>query len=92
MLKKICPMFSLWIVELWTVEDIHYQIIRNSSHERIRNIILDGTDSRTSVNRLVNEYQASIRNVSIPHNLLFLKSLSDCYAESLREKLSSSNS
>lgn len=74
------------------VEDIPYQIIRNSSHERIRNIILDGTDSRTSVIRLVNEYQASIRNVSIPHNLLFLKSLSDCYAESLREKLSSSNS
>jgi hypothetical protein len=74
------------------VEDIPYQIIKNSSHERMRNIILNGTDSRTSIVRLVDEYQSSIRNISIPQNLIFLKSLSNRYAESLRETLSSSNS
>ena len=74
------------------VEDIPYQIIKNSNHERMRNIILNGTDSRASMVRLVDEYQSSIRNISIPQNLIFLKSLSDRYAESLRETLSSSNS
>ncbi len=75
------------------LEDIPYQIIKNSSPERIRDIIMDGTDSsRASIVRLVNEYQSSIRNVSIPQNLVFLKSLSDRYAESLRETLSSSKS
>src|SRR5437899_6403194 len=60
------------------VEDIPYHRIKNSSHERIRNIILDGSDSsRASTIRLVSEYQASIRNISIPENLVFLKSLSD---------------
>ena len=73
------------------IEDIPYHIIKNSSHERIRNIILDGSDSsRASVIRLVNEYQASIRNISIRDNLVFLKSLSDHHAESLREMISSS--
>ena len=75
------------------IEDIPYQIIKNSSPERIRDIIMDGTDSsRASIVRLVNEYQSSIGNVSIPQNLVFLKSLSDRYAESLREMLSSSKS
>jgi hypothetical protein len=67
------------------VEDIRYQIIKNSSHERIRNIVLDGTDSRSSIVRLVNEYQVAIGNISIPHNLLFLKSLSHHYVDTLRE-------
>jgi hypothetical protein len=75
-----------------SVEDISHQIIKNSSHERMRNIILNGTDSRASIVRLVDEYQSSIRNISIPQNLIFLKSVSDRYAESLRETLSSSNS
>jgi hypothetical protein len=71
------------------VEDIPYNIIKNSSHERIRNIILDGSDSsRASIIRLVNEYQASIRSISIPDNLAFLKSLSAHHAESLREMIS----
>jgi hypothetical protein len=74
------------------VEDIPYQIIKNSSPERIRDTIMDGTDPRASIIRLVNEYQSSIRNISIPQNLVFLKSLSDRYAESLREMLSSSKS
>jgi len=75
------------------VEDIPYQIIKNSSPERIRDTIMDRTDSScASIVRLVNEYQSSIRNIPIPQNLVFLKSLSDRYAESLREMLSSSKS
>ena len=73
------------------VEDTPYQRIKNSSHERIRNIIVDGSDSsRASVIRLVNEYESSIRNISIPNNLLFLKSLSYYHVESLREMITSS--
>ena len=51
---------------------------------------MDQTPSRASVIRLVNEYQASIRNISIRDNLVFLRSLSDHHAESLRELISSS--
>jgi hypothetical protein len=72
------------------VEDIPYHIIKNSGHERIRNVVLDGTNSRSSVVRLVNEYQAAIRKISIPHTIVFLKSLSDHYADTLREIVSSS--
>jgi hypothetical protein len=72
------------------VEDIPYYIIKNSGHERIRNIVLDGTNSRSSIVRLVNEYQAAIRNICIPHNLVFLKSLSDHYADTLKGIVSSS--
>ena len=73
------------------IEDISYRRIKNSSHERVRNIIVDGSDSsRASIIRLVNEYQASIRNISIPDNLVFLKSLSDHYADTLRGTISSS--
>jgi hypothetical protein len=75
------------------VEDIPYSRIENSSHERIRNIILDRSESsRASIIRLVNEYQASVRNISIPDNLVFLKSLSEHYADMLRETILSSNS
>jgi hypothetical protein len=76
------------------VEDIPYNRIKNSSHERIRNIVLDRSDSSSaSIVRLVNEYQASVRNISIPNNLVFLKSLSEHYADMLRgEILSSPNS
>jgi len=73
------------------VEDTPYQRIKNSSLEGIRNIIVDGSDSScASVIRLVNEYESSIRNISIPNNLLFLKSLSYYHAESLREMIKSS--
>jgi hypothetical protein len=73
------------------VEDIPYHTIKNSSHERIRNIIIDGSESsRATVIRLVNEYQASVRNICIPDKLVFLKSLSDQYADTLRGTISSS--
>jgi hypothetical protein len=75
-------------------EDIPYSRIKNSSHERIRNIVLDRSDSSSaSIVRLVNEYQASVRNISIPDSLVFLKSLSEHYADMLRGTiLSSANS
>jgi hypothetical protein len=73
------------------VEDIPYHRIKNSSQERIRNIVLDSADSsRASIIRLVNEYQAVIRNISIPDNLVFLKSLSDYHADTLRRTISTS--
>jgi hypothetical protein len=76
------------------VEDIPYKVIKNSRPERIRDTIMDrqSNSSCASIVRLVNEYQSSIRNISISQNLVFLKSLSDRYAESLRETLSSSKS
>jgi hypothetical protein len=78
------------IFVMGALEDIPYHRIKNSRHERIRNIILDGSgSSRASVIRLVDEYQASIRSISIPENFVFLKSLSDHQAESIREMISS---
>lgn len=73
------------------VKDVSYDRIKSSTHERIRNIVLDRSDSSSaSIIRLVNEYQASIRNICIPENLVFLKSLSDHYADKLRGTISSS--
>lgn len=73
------------------VKDVSYDRIKSSTHERIRNIVLDRSDSPSaSIIRLVNEYQASVRNISIPDNLVFLKSLSDHYADTLRGTICSS--
>lgn len=65
------------------IENVPYKIIKNSDDARIRNIILDS--SRSSIIRLVNEYQASIKSISIPANLVFLKLLFDHHAETIRE-------
>ena len=65
------------------IENVPYKIIKNSNDARIRNIILDS--SRSSSIRLVNEYQASIKSISIPANLVFLKLLFDHHAETIRE-------
>ena len=65
------------------IENVPYKIIKNSNDARIRNIILDS--SRSSIIRLVNEYQASIKSISIPANLVFLKLLFDHHAETIRE-------
>lgn len=65
------------------IENVPYKIIKNSNDARIRNIILDS--SRSSIIRLVNEYQASIKSISIPGNLVFLKLLFDHHADTIRE-------
>lgn len=68
------------------IENVPYKIIKNSNDARIRNIILDSVDSsRLSIIRLVNEYQASIKSISIPANLVFLKLLFDHHADTIRE-------
>ncbi|MPZ06774.1 MAG: hypothetical protein GEU26_10255 [Nitrososphaeraceae archaeon] len=67
------------------VQDVSYNSIKSSTNDRIRNIVLKRSDSsKASIIRLVNEYQSSIRNICIPNNLAFLKSLSDHYADTLR--------
>ena len=68
------------------IENVPYKIIKNSNDARIRNIILDSSDSsRSFIIRLVNEYQASIKSISIPANLVFLKLLFDHHADTIRE-------
>jgi hypothetical protein len=73
------------------VKDVTYDRIKSSPHERIRNVVLDKLgSSHSSIIRLVDEYQASVRNICIPDNLVFLKSLSDHYADTLKGTISSS--
>jgi hypothetical protein len=66
--------------------DVSYDRIKRSDHKSIRSVVLGGSDSSTtsSIIRLVNEYQELTRKISIPENLVFLKSLSDHYAETIR--------
>lgn len=72
------------------IQDISYNSIRHSNNDAIRNIVLKRSDSsKASIIKLVNEYQSSIRNICIPNDLAFLKSLSDHYADILREMISS---
>jgi hypothetical protein len=72
------------------IENVPYKIIKNSSDARIRTIILDSLDSsRSSIIRLVNEYHLSIKSISIPANLVFLKLLFNHHADTLREEISS---
>ena len=44
--------------------------------------------SKSPIIRLVDEYQASIRNISIPSNLVFIKLVSDHHADTLRKAIS----
>lgn len=68
------------------IENVPYKIIKNSNDARIRNIILDSLDSsRSSIIRLVNEYRASIKSISIPANQVFLKLLFDHHANTIRK-------
>ena len=71
------------------LENIPYNIIKNSSHEMIREVVLNGADiSSAQVIRLVNDIEASVRNVSIPDIFGFLKSLYSRYADTLRKTIS----
>jgi hypothetical protein len=72
------------------VQDVSYSSIKNSLIDKIRDIVLErSVSSRASILRLINEYQESIKNICIPANLAFLKSLSDHYADTLRRRISS---
>jgi hypothetical protein len=75
------------------VNNIPYYRIKKSSREAVRTTVLKGNSlSGGPVSRLVDEHQNSSNSISIPDNFAFLKSLSDCYADTLRIKISSSSS
>ena len=68
-----------------SLEVVPYSKIKNSNHLMVRNIILDALDSsNVSVIGLVNEYQASVKNISIPDKLGFLRVISDYHADTLK--------
>lgn len=72
------------------VNNIPYDRIKKSDHDAIRKFVLNGTTAGLVV-RLIDEVQASCKSISIPDNFAFLKFLSECYANNLKGKLSSTN-
>jgi hypothetical protein len=72
------------------VSNIPYDRIKKSDRTAIRMIVLSGTTLDLII-RLIDELQASSKRVSIPDNFAFLKFLSECYANNLKGKLSSTN-
>jgi hypothetical protein len=75
------------------VNNIPYDRIKKSSRQSVRTAVLKGNSLLGEpVSRLVNELQTSSNSISIPDNFEFLKSLSACYADTLRIKISSSYS
>ena len=67
------------------VGNIPYEKIKASRLEFIRKVVLNGTNlSGGPVSKLVNHIHASSKSVSIPESFAFLKTLSDCYANTLR--------
>jgi len=73
-------------------DNIPYNTIKKSRHDIVRKVVLSGANSsKGPISRLVNELQASSKSVSIPENFVFLKSLSDRYADTLRRKILSSS-
>ena len=72
------------------IENVPYKIIKQYNVTRLRNAILNSLESSKSpIIRLVDEYHASIRNISIPSNLVFIKLVSDHHADTLRQAISS---
>ena len=72
------------------IENVPYKIIKKYNVTKLRNAILNSLESSKSpIIRLVDEYYASIRNISIPSNLVFIKLLSHHHAETLRQVISS---
>ena len=67
-----------------SLEVVPYSKIKNSNHLMVRDIILDALDSsNVSVIGLVDEYQASVKNISIPDKFGFLRVISDYHANTL---------
>ena len=72
------------------IENVPYKIIKKYNVTKQRNAILNSLQSsKLPIIRLVDEYYASIRNISIPSNLVFIKLLSHHHAETLRQVISS---
>ena len=71
------------------IENVPYKIIKKYNVTKLRNAILNSLESSKSpIIRLVDEYHTSIRNISIPSNLVFIKLVSDHHADTLRKAIS----
>jgi hypothetical protein len=67
------------------VQDVYYNSIKTSTDDKIRNIVLErSVSSRASTIRLI-KVKSRVSQVK----LAFLKSLSNHYADTLRERISS---
>ena len=70
-------------------ENVPYIAIKKGNVTNIRGTILNSLESSKSpIIRLVDEYYASIKKISIPSNLVFIKLLSHHHAETLRQMIS----
>ena len=71
------------------IENVPYKIIKKYNVTKLRNAILNSLESlKSPIIRLVDEYHTSIRNISIPSNLVFIKLVSDHHADTLRKAIS----
>ena len=71
------------------IENVPYKIIKKYDITNLKNIIMNSLESSESpIIRLVDEYHASIRNISIPSNLVFIKLVSDHHVDTLRKAIS----
>jgi len=72
------------------IENVPYGIIKKYDTTKLRNSIINSLEtSKSPIIRLVDEYQTSIKNISIPSNLVFIKLVSDHHADTLRQAISS---
>jgi len=72
------------------LENVPYSIIKKYGITNLRNIIRNSLDSFESpIIRLIDEYRASVKKISIPSNLVFLKLVSDHHANALSRAISS---
>ena len=72
------------------IDNVPYKIIKKCNVTNIRDTILNSSESSKSpIMKLVDEYHTSIRNISIPSNLVFIKLVSDHHADTLRQAISS---
>jgi hypothetical protein len=70
------------------IENVPYNIIKKYNVTDLRNTMMNSLESSKSpIIRLVDEYNASIRNISIPNNLVFIKLVSEHHADTLRQAL-----
>ena len=72
------------------IENVPYKELKKCRITKLRNIIRNSLDSFESpIIRLIDEYHSSIRNISIPSNLVFIKLVSDHHANALSQTISS---
>ena len=72
------------------IDNVPYKVIKKYNVTKQRNAILNSLESlKSPIIRLVDEYHTSIRNISIPSNLVFIKLVSDHHADTLRQAISS---